>query len=227
MAGIKQIRKKQGVKNIVISAKSDEWLMETIDEYLTGVMHPPRSGVFHPSTLSNPCDRSVWLIYHGKMIATPLEPHVQRIFQNGNFLEQRVEKWFQNLGILVGREIPVRFDVPAISGRIDFLIKHSTYGITPIELKSINTSGFTKLRSPKPEHEMQLQMYLNMARYDIGTVLYENKNDQKIKAFFVERDEKEWQAILSRCANIQSMTEAPKQCTGAYWCSCRKVKDIE
>ena len=108
MAGIKQIRKKQGVKNIVISAKSDDWLMETIDEYLTGVMHPPRSGVFHPSTLSNPCDRSVWLIYHGKMIATPLEPNVQRIFQNGNFLEQRVEKWFQNLGILVAREITVR-----------------------------------------------------------------------------------------------------------------------
>ena len=223
MAGIKQIRKTQSVKNVVISAPTDQWLLEAIDHYLTGTMTPPRSGVFHPSTLSNPCDRSVWLIYHGYMIETPLEPHVNRIFQHGNSLEERVERWFKNLGILVGREIPVRLDNPVISGRIDFLISHKEKGIIPIELKSINTSGFSKLQAPKPEHQMQLQMYLNMANYELGTVLYENKNDQKTKAFFVKRDSVQWEGILTRCYNIQSMTEAPKVCTGEYYCSCRKV----
>ena len=222
MAGIVQIKQDSLINR---KPKTDIWLNELIDEYLTGVMSPPRAGVFHPSTLSNKCDRAVWLIYHGKMPFSPLEAVTQRIFQNGSYLEERVEKWFTNLGILTGREIPVKFDNPPMSGRIDFLIKHEKYGITPIELKSINTDGFGKLRKPKDEHALQLQMYLNMGNYKQGTVLYENKNDQKIKSFIVNRDENIWASIINRCVTIQNMNTPPEKCTGERWCSCKKVKD--
>ena len=121
------------------------------------------------------------------------------------------------------REIPVKFENPSISGRIDFLIRHQEHGISPIELKSINTSGFSKLSKPKDEHSLQLQMYLNMGNYDIGTVLYENKNDQKIKSFIVKRDIKQWDDLLSRCFNIQNMVEPPMKCTGPAWCNCKHV----
>lgn len=226
MAGIKQIKKSrpsQQRQPIKVTQKQDVWLDETLDAYLTGTMSPPRGGVFHPSVLSNSCDRAVWLAYHGKMVSMPLEPILNRIFQNGNFLEKRVEVWFSNLGILMGREVSVRNDYPPISGRIDFIIRHHEYGISPIELKSINTSGFGKLHAPKPEHQLQLQMYLNMGNYEVGTVLYENKNDQKIKSFVVSRDAKQWDDILTRCVAIQNMVEAPNKCTGEYWCNCKKI----
>jgi len=226
MAGIKQIktskphRQRQAVK---ISQEQDSWLTETLDTYLTGTMFPPRVGVFHPSTLSNSCDRAVWLTYHGKMISTKLEPVLNRIFQTGNSLEKRVEIWLSKLGILMGREVSVRLDSPPISGRIDFIIRHKKHGISPIELKSINTAGFGKLTRPKPEHELQLQMYLNLGSYPLGTVLYENKNDQKLKSFVVHQDMKRWDEILDRCFRIQTMEKAPNECTGEYWCVCKNI----
>ena len=226
MAGVKQIKQARPVRKKAVESSpisQDDWLNERIDDYLKGTMYPPRVGVFHPSTLSNKCDRAVWLIYHGHMPNTPLEPTLQRIFQNGNYLEKRVETWFSGMGLLMGREIPVKWDAPEISGRIDFLIRHANSGIIPIELKSINTAGFGKLRKPKDEHQLQLQMYLNMGDYDVGTVLYENKNDQKIKSFVVERDLDQWTAILDRCYKIMNMVEPPNNCTGEFWCNCKKV----
>jgi len=226
MPGIKQIKQTRPVRKAKISSPpilQDEWLNERIDTYLTGTMYPSKEGIFHPSTLSNKCDRAVWLIYHGHMPPTPLDPTLQRIFQNGNYLEKRVENWFAKMGILMGREISVRWDSPAISGRMDFLIRHEELGIIPIELKSINTAGFGKLRKPKDEHQLQLQMYLNMGDYAVGTVLYENKNDQKLKSFIVERDSNQWELLLDRCYNIMNMTEPPANCTGEFWCNCKKV----
>ena len=90
-------------------------------------------------------------------------------------------------------------------------------------MKSITTLGVGRLSAPKPEHALQLQMYLNMGDYEVGTVLYENKNDQKIKSFIVKRDEKQWDDLLDRCRKIQNMTIAPPKCTGASWCGCRQV----
>jgi len=226
MAGIKQIKKTRPTQQrqpVKITQEQDSWLEETLDAYLTGTMHPPRGGVFHPSILSNSCDRAVWLTYHEKMINTKLEPVLNRIFQNGSFLEKRVEVWLTNLGILMGKEVPVRLDFPPMSGRIDFIIRHETYGISPIELKSINTAGFGKLSRPKPEHELQLQIYLNLGDYSVGTVLYENKNDQKLKSFVVHQDRKLWKDILDRCFRIQRMEKAPNECTGEFWCACKNI----
>ena len=231
MAGIKQIKKSRPVKERAVKKEQsvdaesgqDVWLNKTLDTYLTGTMTPPRGGVFHPSVLSNKCNRAVWLTYHGQMINTKLEPVLNRIFQNGNFLEKRVETWFSKIGILLGREVPVRLDSPPMSGRIDFVIRHPQHGVSPVELKSINTAGFGKLLRPKPEHELQLQIYLNLGEYSVGTVLYENKNDQKIKSFIVYRDNELWSTILDRCFLIQTMDKAPNECTGDYWCGCKNI----
>ena len=110
---------------------------------------------------------------------------------------------------------------------MDFLIKHLEYGELPVELKSINKFGFTQLSAPKDEHNIQLQMYLNMAGYDHGTVLYECKDDQHLKAFLVERNEEVWGDILKRCFDIQEMAIMPTKCEGAWYCGCKKVKGEE
>ena len=229
MAGIKQI----GNTGDIIPPKikqvqtQDIWLNELLEDYLSGTMKPPRPGVFHPSSLGNTCDRALWLSYNGKMVEQSMSAILNRIFQNGNFLEDRVEKWFTKLNILAGREFVVKSDVPPMSGRIDFLIRHAIHGIIPLELKSINLNGFNKLTKPKDEHQVQLQIYLNLANYEIGTVLYENKNDQKIKSFLVERDKNQWDQIVERCIRIQNMLKIPEQCTGPFWCPCKLVKETD
>ena len=208
MAGINQIRPvKKKVKKSLFT--EDTWLVNQIDEHLEGVMDAPREGVFYPSALGNPCDRYLWLCYNGKMVSQTLSPNLQRIFQNGSFLEDRVDRWLEEMNLLIDREVAVKQDIPPISGRIDFLIQHYNYGEHPIELKSINTSGFYKLKAPKPEHEIQLQIYLNIGDYNQGTVFYENKNDQKIKTFVIERDIEKNNDILNRCFKFQDLLARP------------------
>ena len=138
-----------------------------------------------------------------------------------------MKKYFERTGIFLAAEQTVKLDIPPISGRYDFLLKHEEYSRIILELKSINETGFDSLiETPKSDHIIQLQIYLNLAKIDQGIVLYENKNDQRLKAFKVSRDEKVWGTILERCRRIQSMLplEVPAQCTGEFFCSCREVK---
>ena len=78
--------------------------------------------------------------------------------------------------------------------------------------------------SPKHEHLTQLQIYLNLRGYKYGVVVYENKNDQKLKAFKVNVDKDMWETILDRCKSIMEMEEAPSICTGMWYCKCKGTK---
>ena len=129
------------------------------------------------------------------------------------------------MGILLETETQILSDDPPISGRLDFLIDHQVYGKYVIELKSINQRNFILLNKPKPEHVIQLQIYLNLTGYEIGSVLYENKNDQKIKAFILKKDVEHWNKIKTRCETIMAMEEQPNKCTGNNWCACKREKN--
>ena len=226
MAGIKQIHKQSRNRDLdtLFLGNQDEWLLKSLDSHLDSMQEPQRSGVFYPSALGNPCDRFLYLAYNGLLEARPLTSNTQRIFDNGNFLEDRMDLYFRKLRILIDREVPLTFDSPPISGRCDFILAHDTYSKIILELKSINDRGFKALKQfPKSEHELQLQIYLNLFPAKWGTVLYVNKNDQKLKAFVIEQNPKAFQQLLKRGDKIISMTEMPKICRGNKWCPCKGV----
>ena len=225
MAGIKQLGKKANVRGI-----QDRWLLKAIDQHLTKKQNPPRKGVFFPSSVSNPCDRFVFMAYNGLLESSTIDGTLARIFDNGGFLEERINKYFKSMGILEGREISLKSTMPPISGRMDFLIRHEKYGQVPVELKSINARGFENLKEAKPEHILQLHTYMNLwndthksTPVTHGIVLYENKNDQKLKAFLQELSPKIWDDILTRLLNIMGMATIPEKCTGDKWCKCKEV----
>ena len=233
MAGIKQIGKTTGIKKIPIKRKSsprvsnqDKDFLKVLDEYLKGKMSPHRGQVFYPSALGSTCDKYLYASFNGLLPWEDLDPRVKRIFDTGSSLEERMNKYFTKMNILIAREQPLKLASPPISGRLDFIIAHPTKGEAVLELKSINDRGFNELKgSPKHDHFIQLQIYLNLLNKDYGIVLYENKNDQKLKAFKVERDIKVWETLLERCINIMNMTKLPDTCTGDVWCKCKGVKN--
>ena len=107
------------------------------------------------------------------------------------------------------------------------MLKHEEHGRIILELKSINQRGFEALiEQPKAEHTIQLQIYLNLAECERGVVLYENKNDQTLKAFAVQRSTEIWNTIIERCIRIQNIKpeEMPTSCTGEFFCACRGIK---
>ena len=183
--------------------------------------------IFYPSMLGNLCDRYLYLAYNGKLGDQVIGAKTARIFDHGGSLEVRMKKYFERTGIFLASEQSVRVNNPPISGRYDFLLKHEEYGRVILELKSINDKGFKALIDiPKPEHLIQLQIYLNLAGVENGVVLYENKNDQELKAFKVFKNVDTWNFILERCIRIQSMVSLniPTQCTGEFFCGCGGIK---
>ena len=225
MAGIKQIGTQRTTTKGVQVENQDTWLLKTLDDHLTGTQRPNRVGVFYPSVLGSKCDAHLFLAYNGLLPVEVLPAVTRRIFDTGGSLEQRMEKYFERMGILLEREKSLKFDNPPISGRCDFILLHEEDGQIVIELKSANNRTFTNLRlTPKPEHTIQLQIYLNILGFDRGVVLYENKDNQQLKAFKVDRDNDQWNSIINRCFKIMGMNTIPKTCKGSTWCPCRSVK---
>ena len=219
MAGLKQIVGERGDRNV-----QDKWLLKAIDTHLTGSQRPARVGVFYPSSLGSPCDRFLYNSYNGLVQEQIIDSNTRRIFDCGDYLGHRYEKYFEKMGVLLGTEIALKCDDPPISGRLDFLIKHEQHGAAIVELKSINKRGFVALAKPKDDHYQQIQFYLSLYNQDHGIVLYECKDDQKIKAFETKRDVEVWKAIRERCDRIMRLTEQPDQCTGLQYCPCRREK---
>ena len=216
-----------GIKQIGINYSQDKWLLKSLDKYLEGEFSPMEAGKFYPSALGNTCDRYLYLAYNGFIQERPLDAKLQRILDNGAYLEDRMADYFANLDILISRELRVKLDYPVISGRVDFVLTHDKYKEIALELKSINTRGFNALKqAPKPEHEIQLQIYLNLLPLDHGVVLYENKNDQQLKAFELQRDPIKWKEIIDRFLRIMEMIEIPNICGGNRWCQCKSVQPI-
>ena len=219
MAGIKQIRQGRAKENVY-----DKWLIKELDKYLTQSQRPVRQGVFYPSALGSPCDRYLYNCYFGLVKEDAIDSVTRRIFDCGDYLGYRYEKYFEKMGILIATESSLKLDNPPISGRLDFLIKHKDSHLAIVELKSINQRGFKALSKPKDDHYIQIQIYLNLTSYENGIVLYECKDDQKIKAFSVMKDEAVWKTITDRCLKIMNMKEQPIKCTGLRWCPCRREK---
>jgi len=223
MAGIEQII---GRRNTVNDSQ-DKWLLKSFDTHLKELQRPARQGVFYPSALGSDCDRYLYNCYHGLVKQEEISAVSRRIFDCGDYLGYRYEKYFEKMKMLLGTELAIKSEMPPLSGRLDFLITHETYGASIVELKSINHKGFTSLSEPKPEHTIQLQIYLNLSKYEYGIVLYENKNDQKIKAFGMKKDPEKWEVIANKCLRIMNLTEQPIECTGHRYCPCRREKNVK
>ena len=221
MSGIKQIRSQSLGMGEFIS--NDKWLIKQLESTMVPAGRPPRAGVFYPSSLGNPCDRFLYLAYNGLMPALDVKPKLQRIFDTGGSFEERMEKYLEKADMLIAREVVTTFNDPPLSGRIDFIIKDGTANGAILELKTIKSEGFSKLKSPKPEHLVQVQLYLNTADPESGYLLYENKDTQDLKSFKILRDPILWKDLVSRCRRIMGMKEAPAKCTGMWYCDCKKV----
>jgi len=221
MSGIKQIRSQSlGIGEFV---SKDKWLIKQLEGTMVSEGRPPRAGVFYPSSLGNPCDRYLYLSYNGLMPALDVKPKLQRIFDTGGSFEERMEVYLKKADLLIDRELVAKFDDPPISGRIDFIIKDGTDKGAILELKTINSAGFSKLKGPKPEHLIQVQLYLNIAEQENAYLLYENKDAQDLKSFKLLRDPLSWENLVSRCHRIMEMKEVPVKCTGMWYCDCKKV----
>ena len=227
MAGIEAIN--NAISNEPKAKKSsgrtknqDRWLLKSIDNAISYKNRPPSKGKFYPSLFGNPCDRYLYMAYNGLLDWDEIDGRIKRIFDHGGTFEDRMKKYLKKADIYIDDEVSVKNKDPPTSGSNVNVKKHDKHEEALLELKTIKDEDFKDLKeAPKHEHTIQLQIYLNLTDREYGVVMYENKNDQKLKAFKVDVDKQIWTDILDRCKSIMNMSEAPVQCTGMWYCKCK------
>ncbi len=171
-------------------------LKKLIDQFYTDNFQEREKEYFYV-TDAGKCPRSVYFNFKKVPKKNP-EPRILRIFENGDYTHTRITNIFKNLGIVSAEEIRMPAQETAsgkaISGRVDCIVNINDKPYI-IEIKSIASYKFTKLKEPEPEHMKQVQLYMHSFKnpegdilYEDSFVLYENKDKQDLKEFEVKYD---------------------------------------
>ncbi|HIJ99853.1 TPA: Dna2/Cas4 domain-containing protein [archaeon] len=173
---------------------------ELVDNYLKRESKKKTIGRYYPSEIGG-CLRKIWYSY--KFPEEEKDKDLIKIFALGDMIHDFVVKVLEsdkNAHIdSIGVEIPFTREVEdfIISGRIDNLIlfKEDSKKLL-IEVKSIK--NINSLDDAKPEHKMQLQLYMNSLDIKNGVVLYIDKQNLKSKVFPLAYDEEMANKIIGR-----------------------------
>lgn len=177
-----------------------------IDQYITKDIKPvfKKSTGFSPSE-KNTCPRFWWYKFNGVEFPVTHDSRVQRIFDVGHSVHERIVSYFDNMGVLISAEAPVpqKEGCPPISGFIDAIIEWS--GPVIIEIKSISHEGFMlreTYKKPVAEHYKQIQWYMHYTNIERGIVIYECKNTQRLLQFKVKHDVDFCKKLVNQYAKI-------------------------
>ena len=185
-------------------------IIEAIDNYLAIRPKGTRaSRCFHPSSLHRSAEDLFRLYFEGDD-SEEFEPRVLRIFDNGHAVHERLQSYLGAAGVLLQAEVPIYNAEFEIVGHTDGIVEvGGSKGI--LEIKSINSQGFYGLFGPKPEHIIQLNAYMFCTGIPRGVLLYECKNDQSLKEFFLKLDHSVLDPVLQKIRTVQARISAERK----------------
>jgi hypothetical protein len=176
-------------------------IIKKIDEYLQARPRDERAiRCFHPSSLHKSPKELYWHYLQGD--ANKFDSRTLRIFDNGHCVHGRLQRYLKEAGILLEDEVPVANEEYEIRGHTDGIIEfNGTTGI--LEIKSMNARNFYSAYEPKPEHLVQVNVYMFCTGIPRACLLYECKDDQQLKEFFVKQDPAVLDPVLEKIRSVQ------------------------
>jgi len=177
-------------------------LIRKINEYLQNRPNQERkTHCFHPSSLHRDEDYLYDAYFRGTNSENH-EPRVLRIFDNGHGVHSRLQGYLKEMGVLLDAEVEVWNEDYQIYGHCDGILQLGDQkGV--LEIKSINSNGFWNLYSPKPEHMIQVHAYMFALGIPRGVLLYEEKDSQELKEFFLKEDPTIRDGLLEKIRRVQ------------------------
>ena len=153
-----------GLKKLLDTLKSEGYIIKKLDQFLLAKNDEDegdrRSDINSPSSASR-CERA---IVYGRLgyetDGNSIDARTRRIFDNGHGMHDRLQKYMREQGILVMDEVPVYLDRLQIQGHTDGLLQLTKFELGVLEIKSINTNGFSKLIDARADHKEQGLVYL-------------------------------------------------------------------
>ena len=185
-------------------------LISAIDRYLQSRPRDERAiRCFHPSSLHKSARELYWHYLEGDN-NQEFDSRVLRIFDNGHAVHARLQGYLSEIGILKQVEVSVENAEYEICGHADGILDIAgREGV--LEIKSMNSNQFYSLFEPRPDHLIQLNVYMFCLGVPRGCLLYECKDDQQLKEFFVKQDEKILNPVLEKIRYVQECIRQGKE----------------
>jgi hypothetical protein len=177
-------------------------LVNSIDEYLQQRPKDERpKHCFHPSSLHKSA-RELYYHYLEGDNNQEFDPRILRIFDNGHDVHGRIQRYLKDIGLLKHIEVSVENTDYEIKGHADGILEiEGIEGV--LEIKSMNSNQFYSCYDPKPEHLIQINVYMFCLGIPNGCLLYECKNNQELKEFYLKQDSAIIDPILAKIRYVQ------------------------
>jgi hypothetical protein len=177
-------------------------LIKTIDNYLQATQREKRqTHCFHPSSLHRSA-KELYHLYLNGDDQREFEPRILRIFDNGHAVHDRLQRYLKDAGVLKQIEVPVESTEYEIQGHTDGIIEiNGMEGV--LEIKSMNQNQFYSAYEPKTDHLIQINIYMYCIGIPRGCLLYECKDNQELKEFYVKQDNSILDPIFEKIKYVQ------------------------
>jgi len=179
-----------------------------------------RSRIFHPSSISHPCDFKLYLDLIGAHSINKFGSHLQCIFDLGTAVHEMMQyylashamyhDWEYMDEVAFAPENSPEADRLRVCGSADGLAtrvlrvgKKKLKVKIVFEFKTIASGGYSKLgNKPQKAHIQQTHMYMRCLDAPITVVIYINKNDSSMVAFPLLFDAHTWKPLEARLIDI-------------------------
>lgn len=152
------------LKNLFNTLKAEGYIVKLLDQYLLAMSDTEEDRRYDTNSpsMSSTCVRAIYYSRtNARRDAGTIDARTRRIFDNGTEYHNRMQKYLSDMGMLLMMEVPV-FDIPLkTQGHTDGILSLSPRELGVLELKSINSNGFSQLIDAKEEHKYQAQVYLH------------------------------------------------------------------
>lgn len=203
-----------------------------IDKHHESRQEPPRPHL-GASTLGHPCDRWLWLSFRWA-VQQKFEGRILRVFRRGNLEEAQIVSDLRAIGIDIQRTTgnQSRVDFGShVSGSLDGVIKSGVPGAVKTqhvaEFKTHSAKSFNDLEKKgveesKPEHFVQMQVYMAGTEIDRALYVAVCKDDDRIYTERVKFDKEVAEKAIARGKRIALADRIPEPLSAdPTWYQCR------
>jgi hypothetical protein len=169
-----------------------------------------RAGI-HTSSIIEPedkfCYREQILALFCKKNQVELPVKLLRIFLHGWSVHEKWQSLFQESGVAESIErssLSKKWDLYLTPDAIIRLGKKRYV----VEIKSMNTYQFKKLKGPPSNAVRQAQVYMHQVSIPNAIILVEDKNDQAFKVFLIDYEPEIVRPYIERLHNISRLAKA-------------------
>jgi len=179
-------------------------LIEKINKYFESQKDRERDRKFHVSEVGN-CDRALYFDFLGYE-KEEIDAATRMKFHNGNVSHRKIVSILLGCNDInvVGAEVTIP-ENDLITGRADLVVSLDNQ-LYVVDIKTIADYGFNLLSSVSDiskNYIYQIQLYMHFLKIPNGIILFENKNTNEMKEFFISYNKDLCEKLIERMKNLK------------------------